>query len=110
MQKAVYGFFLRDILDHGCFASVEGHAARSGPHVTIVGVGHLAGTVDYATHDGDLEALHSLGGLLHAAQGALQVKEGAAAAGAGDVLGTGEAQARGLENRQGNVGELLPVD
>ena len=56
-EELVDGFLLRDILENTFLPSVEADAVAAGTYVAVVGIGHLAGTVDDATHNGNLESL-----------------------------------------------------
>ena len=48
----------------------------AGKTLAEVGVGHLAGAVDDAAHDGDFYALEVDGGFLDAGGGALEIEKG----------------------------------
>ena len=96
----VDGFLLGYVALHALLAAVEADLAGAGAHVAVVGVGHLAGAVDDAAHDGYLEALHLAGGRLDARYGGAQVVEGAPAARATDILRAADPLARGLEDRE----------
>ena len=76
-----YGFL------HTLLAFVKRYFVRACTDITIVGICHLARTIDYAAHDTYLQGLEAWVGLsslahrsLYAGYGALQVVERAAAA------------------------------
>ena len=57
-QQMLHSLALGDSLLHTHLLLVERNLARSGTHISIVGIGHLARSVDYTTHDANLQALH----------------------------------------------------
>ena len=72
-QQMLHGLILWYIFLHTFLAAIERDAVRTGSYVAVVGVGHFAGTVDYASHDADLESYEVAGGGFYAADGVLQV-------------------------------------
>ena len=90
--------FLRDVFEDTFLAAIEGDAVATGADVTVVGVCHLAGTVDDATHDGDLETGQVRRSGFHFFDGVLKVEHGASATRAGDILRFIYTHARGLED------------
>ncbi len=89
-----HGFVSGNILFHALLTLVQAHASCPGTHVTVVGVSHLAGTVDYTAHDPYFQSLEMRSRSLHTGKGLLKVKKCTSATGARYVLGAGEAQTR----------------
>ena len=83
---------------HRRLADVEVDLAGRAADVAEIGVGHFAGAVDDAAHDGDLHALEVVGRGLDAGGGGLEIEERAAAGGAGDVIGLENAAAGRLQD------------
>ena len=79
----------------------------SAANIAEIRIGHLAGAVHDAAHDGDLHALQVAGAGADALRSRLEVEEGAAAARAGDELGLHAARACALKDV---VGELQRAD
>src|SRR5262245_30929640 len=79
----------------------ERDLVRAPADVAEVGVGHLAGSVHDAPHDGDLETLEVRGPLLDAARRLLEIEQSAPARRAGDELRLRGAHARPLEDVEG---------
>ena len=57
-QQMLHSLALGDGLLHTHLLLVERNLARSGAHISVVGIGHFARSVDYTTHDAYLQALH----------------------------------------------------
>ena len=74
-----------------------------GTHVSVVGVGHLTGSVDNAAHHSDLEVPEVGEVLLHQCHGGLQVEECPSATWAGDELGLAGTHAGRLQQAKGIV-------
>ena len=106
VDSLLLGYVFLDTL----LASVERHTVDAGSYISVVGIGHLSGSVDDAAHDANLEPLHVAGGLLDAGYGGAQVVEGAPAARAGDILGLADAQTRSLEYGKGGGGNVVGGD
>ena len=87
----------------GRLADVEVHLAGRAADVAEIGVGHFAGAVDDAAHDGDFDALEVVGRLADFRRGGLQVEERAAAGGTGDVVGLEDAVADRLQDVEGEA-------
>ena len=104
LDEAVVGLGLGDVVLDALLADVEVYLAGGAADVAEVGVGHFAGPVDDAAHDGDFDAFEVSGLGADALGGALEVEEGAAAAGAGDEFGFGDAGAGALEDVVGELG------
>ena len=107
MQETVDSLSFGNVFLDAFFLPIERDAARTGTHVAVVGIGHLARSVDDAAHDADLQSHEMSSGCLDAADGVLQVVERAAAARTGDVLRLGEFDAGGLENGVGEGCEVF---
>ena len=107
LQQALHGFFLGNVLGDTFLLLVERNLATTGTYIARVGIGHLAGTVDYAAHDAYLQTHQMAGGCLDAGDGFLQVIQGASAAWAGDIFGLGELDASGLKNGIRKLRELF---
>ena len=67
----IHGLSLGDILLHTFFLTVEGYLASPSTHVAIVGIGHLARSVDNTTHDAYLQSHKVTGGCFDAADSVL---------------------------------------
>ena len=98
VDEAVDGFGFGDIEFHGGLADVEIDFAWGAADVAEVGVGHFAGAVDDAAHDGDADPFEVAGGGADFLGRGLEIEECAAAARAGDVIGFEDADAGGLED------------
>ena len=98
VDQFVYGICLIYIAFHNLFAFVEGYFSTTLTHIAIVGVGHLAGAVDDATHDADFHPFEVLCAGFDLLEGLLDVVLGAATGGAGDVFALADAGADGLED------------
>src|SRR5690554_4473622 len=85
---------------------VQGYFVVSGTHVTVVGVGHFARTVDDASHDADLNAFEVRSSGADHGRGFLKVEKRAAARGTGDVLRFADAGPRSLQNAERQGGEF----
>ena len=96
LDELLYRLFFGNVLLDAFLLLVKTDFAASGTHVTLVGIGHLARSVDDATHDAYLQPLQVRRGGLDAGDGALKVVERASAAGAGNVFGLAGAQTAGL--------------
>jgi len=97
-DEAVVGVGLGDVVLDAVFADVEVYFARGATDVAEIGVGHFAGAVHDAAHDGEFHAFEMAGFGADALSGGLQVEEGASARGAGDVFGFRDARAGALED------------
>ena len=102
-----HGIFFGNVLLHADLLLIEAHALRTGTDITVVGISHLTGTIDDTAHDSDLQALHVLRGLTDLRDGVAEVIEGAAAAGAGDILRLRRAQPGSLEDAETRLVECL---
>jgi hypothetical protein len=102
-DQAGVGVGLGDVVLDAVRPDVEVDFAGGAADVAEVGVGHLAGAVHDAAHDGDFHALEVAGLGADALGGGLQIEEGAAAARAGDEFGLRDARPGALEDV---VGEL----
>src|SRR5690606_17245639 len=103
-DEAVVGLVLGQVILHAGLADVEIDFSGSAADVAEIGVGHLAGAVYDAAHDGDFDAFEVSGAGADALGGGLQVEEGASAGGAGDEFGLGDAGAGALEDVVGEFG------
>ena len=81
LQKPFYGLLLGYVLEHTLLAFVKRNLPASGTNVAVVGIGHLARTVDDAAHDAYLQSYQMAGGRLDALDGVLKVVERTATAG-----------------------------
>ena len=102
-KETIDGFSFGDVALDALLAPVETDFTTGGTDVAVVGIGHFAGAVDDAAHDGDLEPDKVGRGGLDAGYGSLEVVERTATAGTTDVLGAGGADAGGLEDGEGDV-------
>ncbi len=105
-DQLLVGLLGGDVFLDAVLPDVEVDAARTAADVAEVGVGHLAGAVDDAAHDRDLDPLEVLGLRFDALGGLLQVEERAPAGGAGDELGLADAQAARLQDVEGQARRL----
>lgn len=95
------GLFGRYVLFNTHLAAIQAHFAAGCAHIAVVGIGHFAGSIYNATHDADFQSGEVSGCSLDARNGARQVVERTATAGAADVFGFRGAQAGGLQNAEG---------
>ena len=86
-DEAGVGLGLGEVVLHTGLADVEVDFARGAADVAEIGVGHFAGAVYDAAHDGELHALEMAGLRADALGGGLEIEKRAAAARAGDELG-----------------------
>ena len=63
-QQSVNGFFFGDIFQDTFLASIEGYFSSSGTDIAVVGIGHLAWSIDDTSHDTDFQSHKMLGGFL----------------------------------------------
>lgn len=98
VHEALDGFLLGDVELHGGLADVEIDLAGGSADVAEVGIGHLAGAIHNAAHDGDAHAFEVAGGFADLLGGVLQIEERAPTARAGDVVGLEDADAGGLQD------------
>ena len=105
-DKLFDGVGLVDVALHDLAAFVEGYLACAGAHIAVVGVGHLAGSVDDAAHDADFDAFEVVGASFDLLERLLDIVLGAAAGGTGDVFALADACADGLEDVVGH-GDFL---
>ena len=82
----------------GGFADVEIDFAGRAADVAKIRVGHFAGAVDDAAHDGDFHAFEMLRARFDARGDGLQIEQRAPADWAGDVIGLETAATRRLQN------------
>ena len=85
----------------------------SSTDVAEIGIGHFAGAIDDAPHDGDFYALEMSGRLLNFSGGGLEIKERASATRASDIVSFEGASAGGLEEIKAHSQELtgaIPAD
>ncbi len=66
VDEAIDGFDFGDVELHRGLADVEIDFVGGAADVAEIGVGHFAGAVDDAAHDGDFDAFQVLGALLDA--------------------------------------------
>ena len=98
LQQAFDSLFLGDVLGNTFLLLVERNLATTGTYIAIVGIGHLARTVNNTAHDAYLQTHQMAGGCLNLSDGFLQVIQGTSAAWAGDIFGLGELDASGLQD------------
>lgn len=103
VNQAVDGILFGDVEGNWRFADIEVNFVRGAADVAEVGIGHFAGAIDDAAHDGDAHSFEVAGGVADFAGGVLEVEQGAAAAWAGDVVGFKDAGAGGLEDVVGEA-------
>ena len=106
LEEFLNGFFLRDVLLYTFLGLVERDFAAACADIAVVGIGHLARTVDDAAHDADLQTHKVFSGSLDLCDGLLEVIKRTSATGTGDVFGLGELDTRGLKDGVGESGEL----
>ena len=106
VYEAIDGLGLGDVEFYGCLADIEVDLARGATDIAEVGVGHFAGAVYDAAHDGDFHAFEVAGGCFDSRGGCLEVEKGAAAAWAGDIVGFENADPSGLEGVVGYAERL----
>ena len=95
-DELLYRLFFGNVLLDAFLLLVKTDFAASGTHVTIVGIGHLARSVDDAAHDAYLQSFQVRRSGLDAGDGTLQIVERASAAGTGDVFRLAGTQTAGL--------------
>ena len=105
VNQPLDGCGLGDVHLDALLALVQADAAGSRSDVAVVGVGHLARTVDDTSHDADFQVGQVGCRLLDALYRRLQVKHRPAAAGARDKFGLADAQAGRLQDGVGQSGE-----
>ena len=98
VDKAAYRFVFGDIEFHGFSPYVEIDLSRSPSDIPEISISHFAGPIDDTSHHCDTDTLEMSGCLTNLLGGGLKVKQGAATAGTGDVVGLEYSCSRGLEN------------
>ena len=68
--------------EDGVFFTVQGNLAKTLSHISVIGIGHLSGAIDYAAHYGNDNILEVGGTLLYLIKGVFQVIERPSASGA----------------------------
>ena len=86
-DKTSVCFSLGDVILNAVFTDVEVDLAGGAADVAKVGVGHFAGAVYDAAHDGELHAFEVAGLGADTLGCRLEIEECAAAGGAGDEFG-----------------------
>ena len=94
------GFVGRNIFFDTHFAPIETHATTSGTHIAIIGIGHFAGAIHYATHHGYFQMCQMRRGGFNFGHRFLQIEHSATAAGTRDVFGATDAPACCLQNTE----------
>jgi hypothetical protein len=98
VDQTIERFVLGNVELHCSFTDVEVHLAGSSADIAEVGVSHLPGAIDDASHDGDPDSLKVRSGGLDAGRGLLEIEKGATAGGTGDVVGLEDPDASGLKD------------
>ena len=57
VDQPLHRFSFRDVELHRCLADVEVDLVRRTADITEIGIGHFAGPIDDAAHDGDADTL-----------------------------------------------------
>lgn len=78
--------------------SVERDFAAGGADIAVIGVGHFAGAVDDAAHDGDIEAFEVAGGVADLVEHGGEIELCASARRASDIFDLGFSEVHGLED------------
>src|SRR6516165_9020730 len=84
--ESIDGFGFGNIKFHRGLADVEIHFSRRAADVAEIRVGHFAGTVHNATHDGDLYTFQMQGGRFDFRCGGLQIEKSPSAGWAGYII------------------------
>src|SRR5438093_13572895 len=98
IDQTIDGFGFRDVEFDGRFANVEVDLAGGAAHITEIRVGHFAGTIYDAAHNGDLHSFEVFGAGFDARGHRLQVEQRSATGGASHIVGLERAAAGGLKN------------
>jgi hypothetical protein len=106
VDETIDGLGLRDVEFDCGFTDVEIDLTWCAADVAEIGIRHFARAIDDAAHDGDFDAFEMFGAVFDAGGDRLEVKEGAAAAGAGHVVGLEAPAAGGLEDIEGQAQAL----
>ena len=80
-DEPFHSLFFGNVLQHTFLATIERDATATGTHIPIVGIGHLARSVDDTAHDAYLQSLIVGSGRLDAGYRCAEVIERAAATG-----------------------------
>jgi len=99
-------FCFGDVELHRCFADVEIHFAGPAADVAKIRIGHFAGTVHDASHDGDLYAIQVRGGCFDFRRCGLQIEQRPSAGRARDVISLEDARAGCLQDVVGQTERL----
>ncbi len=86
------------VFDYALLSAVDAHTARTRTDIAVIGIRHLSGTVDDASHHPYLESDKMSSGFLYLMQSTLQIEKSASATGARDIFGLCHAHSRGLKN------------
>ncbi|MFM1944159.1 MAG: hypothetical protein RI897_3141 [Verrucomicrobiota bacterium] len=98
VDQSIDSFCFGNIEFHWGFSDVEVDFPGGTSDVAEVGIGHFAGAIDDAAHDGDFDSFEVVGACFDVGGDGLEVEESSAAAGAGDVIGFEATAAAGLED------------
>ena len=101
----VYGLGFRNVFLYAFLGTVKTDLTTAGTHIAIVGIGHLARSVDNTAHDAYLQTHKVFRGCLDLCYRLLQVIEGSSATRTRDILGLGEFDAGCLEDGIGQGSE-----
>ena len=93
VNETVDGIILGDVHLDALLTLIEADTPGSSTDIAIIGISHLTGAVDDASHHPDFEVCQVGRGLLYTLDGGLEVKHGSAATWAGDELGFARALA-----------------
>jgi hypothetical protein len=87
-----------DVFLHGFFTAVERDLIGTRTYVTIISIGHFAGTIYYAAHNANLQAFKVAGTAADHLCGDHQIEQGTPAAWAADIFCFGNTRTGGLQN------------
>lgn len=80
VDKSIVGICKVNVLFDTFFSDVKVDLARFRANISKIGIGHLARTIDDASHDGNFDSGKVVGALLDPFGDILEVKKGASAA------------------------------
>ena len=106
VYEAIDGLGLGDVEFYGCLADIEVDLAGGAADIAEVGIGHFAGAVYDAAHDGDFHTFEVARSDFDSRGGFLEIEKGAAAAWAGDIVGFENADTSGLKGVVGYAERL----
>ena len=104
--ESIDGFCFGNVEFHRGLADVEIDFAGRAADVAEIGVGHFAGPIDDASHDGDLHAFQMQGGCFNFRGRGLQIEQRSSAGWAGHIISFENPRAGRLQNVVGQTERL----